>query len=491
MVISAILLWAVLLHPQSAMGQDKTVIIADLRAGQFREARQILEQAIKQWPNDAALWSLNGFALAHLGQQKEALASYEHALKLAPTYLPALEGAAQLEYQAADQSAIPLLQKIVAIRPEDETSHAMLATLAFERRDCKTAVDEFRQSHALTSTNVSSLNEYGSCLLQLRAAEEAVKVLERASDLQPQNDNARYNVAVAQVIAQRYEAAVSTIQPLLLKRPNDADYLDVLAQAYEGLKNTPEAVAYLRQAIVSKPNVPQYYLDFADICFVHASYQVGIDMLNAGLKRLPNSAPLYLARGILYVQVDDYESSQRDFQKAAELDPTLQYGKGMQGLAELQRNNLSQAEQDVRARLRKAPHDPFLWYLLSEILSREGATAGTAQFHEEITAAERAIQYQPDFPQARNLLAKLYLAEGRAEDAIKQSRLALDEDPTGETAATALYHLIVGLRKSGNRDAIAPFTKKLADLLEQNRKRETDERRYSLVEVSPSTPAER
>jgi tetratricopeptide (TPR) repeat protein len=491
MMTSAILLVAVLLRPQSALGQDKSTILADLRAGQYIEARQMLEKAIERSPRDAVLWTLNGFALEHLGHEKEALASYEHALTIAPNSLPALEGAAQIEYRASDQSAILLLQKIVALHPGDETSHAMLATLAFERRDCKTAADEFQQSRTLLSTKVISLEEYGSCMLQLREPEEAVKVFERVTEIQPQSDKARYNLAVVQVMAKRYQDAIATLKPLISKRPNDADSLDVLAQAYEGLKDTPNAVAYLRQAIVSNPDVPQYYLDFADICLVHQSYRVGIDMLNVGLKRLPDSAPVYLARGILYVQVDDYENSQRDFQKAEELDPKLHYGQAMQGLAELQRHNLSQAEQEVRTRLRKAANDAYLWYLLSEILTRRGATAGSTQFEEAVRAAQRAVQLQSDFPKARNLLARLYLCQGKTEDAIKQSRLALEEDPTGETAETALYHLILALRKSGRQDEVPPLTKKLSDLLAEARAKEAAERSYTLVEVSPSEPAKR
>ncbi len=488
MILSAILLAGLLFLPQNAQGQVKSAIIAGLRAGHYQEARQMLEQALKQAPQDAALWTLNGFALSHLGQNKEALASYKQALKLSPDYLPALEGAAQLEYQSSDQSAVPLLHKILGIHPDDETSHAMLATLAFDRRDCQTAAEEFRQSQNLISSNVSALEKYGSCLLQLQKLDKALKVFTQISELQPQSDKARYNLAVVQVVAKRYQDAIATLKPLIAKRPEDGDCLDVLAEAYEGLLDTPNAVAALRQAIVSNPDVPRHYLEFADICLVHAAYRVGIDMLNAGLKRLPDSAPLYLARGILYVQVADYENSRKDFEKAEQLDPGLQYGHGMQGLADLQLNHLPQAEEDIRSRLRKAPDDAFLWYLLAETLTRSGAAAGTPRFQEAVESTEKAVQLRPNFPLARNLLARLYADEGRIDDAIKQSSLAFQEDPTGETAQTALYHLILWLRKAGNRDEVAPLAKKLAELREQARAKETAEHRYSLVEVNPSEP---
>lgn len=460
---------------------QKDVIVAELRAGQYEQAHEALEEAIKQTPNDPALWTLNGFALSHLGQSREALASYDQALKLAPDYLPALEGAAQIEYQASDQRAVALLKKIVALNPRDETSHAMLGALAFRRGDCGTAVAEFRQSQSLITSNKSSLEEYGSCLVKLKQAGDAVAIFERLAELEPQNRRARYNLAVVELLAKRYRDAVATLTPVVAQNPHDSDSLDLLAEAYEALLDTPHAVAALRQAIVSSPDVPRYYLDFADICMAHQSYQVGIDMLNAGLKRLPNAAPLYLARGILYVQVGDFTNSQKDFAKAEELDPHLEYGHALPGLADLQQNRLPEAERDIRSRLRKAPQDAFLWYLLGETLTREGAAAGSAEFREALQAARRAVQLKPNFPLAHDLLGRLYLEEGKTQEAILQSRLAFQQDPEDQTA---LYHLILALRKGGNREEVAQLAKRLAALREQARAKEAAEHRYALVEVN-------
>jgi tetratricopeptide (TPR) repeat protein len=285
-------------------------------------------------------------------------------------------------------------------------------------------------------------------------------------------------------LAKRYGEAVTTLKPLLDKRPNHGNCLDVLAQAYEGMLDTPNAVAYLRQAIASNPEVPQYYLDFADICLTHAAYQVGIDMLNVGLKRMRNAAALYLARGILYVQQADFERSRQDFEKAEQFDPSLRYGRGMQGLADLQANDLSRAEHDVRSRLKESCKDAFLWYLLAETLTRDGAPTGSPRFEEALRSAERAVELRPDFAVARNLLGRLYLDEGRTDDAIRQSRLAYEQDPGGQTAQTALYHLITALRKRGDREEIPSLAKKLAELREESRAKETAERRYALIESS-------
>ncbi len=487
MIALAIVLTAAIFAAQPPT-PDTSTIVAQLRSGHYADAKEMIERAAKDSPDSAALWTLDGFALSHLGQKHEALASYERALKLSPDYLPALEGAAQIKFAVSDQSAVALLAKIVGQNPTDETSHAMLATLAFKRRDCPTAAAEFRLSRSLIDSKPDSLEQFGTCLLELKQTDAALQVFQRVVDLEPQRKQAQYNLAVVQLSAKRYQDAVNTLKPLVTEKPNDGESLDLLAEAYEDMADTQDAVTYLRQAIVSNPDVPRYYLDFAEICMTHTAYQVGIDMLSAGLRRLPNAAPLYLARGIFYVQVDDYENSRKDFDRAEQLDPKMEYGHGIQGLADLQRNDLPQAEADVRSRLRSAPGDAFLWYLLSETLVREGASAGTANFQEALSSSERAITLQPDFPMAHNLLGRLYLEQGKFVDAISQSRLALQQAPSGEIAATALYHLIQALQRSGDSSEIPTLRKKLADLLQEARDQQASQRKYALVEVSPADP---
>jgi len=53
--------------------------------------------------------------------------------------------------------------------------------------------------------------------------------------------------------------------------------------------DTPRAVSLLRQAIIASPKNPKYYVDFATLSYNHDSYQVGIDMIDAGLTQLPKS----------------------------------------------------------------------------------------------------------------------------------------------------------------------------------------------------------
>ncbi len=258
-----------------------------------------------------------------------------------------------MEYQNGSQRAVPLLEEIVKLQPESKTAHAMLGGLAFKRSDCKTAVEEFGRSEPLIDSQVSALQQYGACAVKLNGPQQAIPVFERIAELQNADEKARYNLALVQSLAGRPADVIRTLSSATATSA-DPDALDLLAEAYEATSDTPRAVETLRRAIIANPDDARYYVHFADLCLVHASYKVGVDMLDAGLKRLPRSAALYTARGILLIQLGQYDQGQTDFVKAEQLDPNARSGAAAKSMAALQQNNLPEAEATIRDRLKGA-----------------------------------------------------------------------------------------------------------------------------------------
>jgi tetratricopeptide (TPR) repeat protein len=462
-------------------------ITSALRAGQLDKALQLLQTELQQSPRNAQLWALNGIAHSSKGDKKAALGAFRHALEISPDYLPALEGAAQIEYESGGKDAAPLLQHVLRLRPNDATSHAMLAVLAYRRGDCADAVSHFEQSGALLDSQPGALQEYGACLVRLKEIEKAISIFSRALAQSNGDAGARYRLASVQVMTQRPKDAIETLQPLLQESTKDADVLELAVTAYEAAGNTPEAVRILRQAIVSDPHNVDLYLDFANVSIDHQSYQVGIDMINAGLQTEPTAAPLYLARGVLHVQLAQFDEAEADFAKADTIDPGHFIGAAAEGLAAVQKNDPDRALATVRAKLAKKPNDPFLLYLQADILLQRGPEPSSTEFREAMDSAKKAVSLGPSLAAARDVLAKLYLQAGQNEAAVEQSRKALNIDPKDQTA---LYHLIQGLRKSGPKEEIPGLLKRLADLRMESTKEEAEHNRYKLVEEE-STKMER
>jgi tetratricopeptide (TPR) repeat protein len=481
-VVAAVLLSCCFTVAQSADGVGS--ITSALRAGKPDEALQLLQPELEQNPRSPQLWVLRGIALSGKGDKKEALEAFRRALSLSPDYLPALEGAAQIEYETGGKEAVPLLERVLQLHPGEPTSHAMLGVLAYRRRNCTAAVQHFEQSGSLIDSQPAALQDYGDCLVRLKETEKAIAVFRRALAESTSDAGLRLRLASVQMMAQHPNDAIATLQPLLQEDTKDADVLELASSAYEADENTPEAVRILRQAIISNPQNVNLYVDFANISIDHQSYQVGVDMVDAGLKAQPRAAGLYVARGILYVQLGQYDKAEADFEKADAIDPRQSVGSAAEGLVAAQENDPDRALATVRAKLAKKPNDPFLLYLQADILAQKGPDPGTAGFRIAVESAKKAISLRPSLGAARDILAKLYLQAGQNAPAIEQSRKALNIDPKDQTA---IYHLIQALRKSGRTDDIPTLLKRLAELRIEGTKEEAIHNRYKLVEQkSPS-----
>lgn len=472
-------LFAVSMSAQNPRDDRFDSIYSALQGGNFNEALNLIRPALTRFPNEAQLWTMQGVAYAGEKNQGAALTSFRHAIKLSPDYLPALQGAAQIEYDEGKPEAIPLIKHVLQLKPEDRTSYGMLALLEYQQKDCKAAVADFEKAGTLFDAQPAALHANAICLVRLKQFDRAEVIFKRTLALNPEDARERRLLAAVQVMANHPADALTTLGPLLETKDPDADTLELASRAHEGMKDTSEAVSLLRQAILLDPQNLNLYLDFANLSYAHDSFQVGIDVITDGLALQPNAAPLYFSRGVLYVQLAQYDKAEADFEKAYELDPNQSLSSAAQGLAAAQENNFDRALAKVQRALARKPDDAFMLYLQADILAARTSNPADADFQLAVRSARRAVSLQPTLGPGWSVLAKLDLEAGRYKQAAEESRRALHDNPTDQAA---VYRLIQALRKTGDTGEIPELLKRLALLRHQSAKDESDRYRYQLVE---------
>ncbi len=458
----------------------REAIASALRDQQFDKALELAKAALQRFPGSADLWTMQGVAFARKGQKKEALGSFRHALQIAPDNIPALQGTAQIDYDAGNAEGLPVLERLVRLRPDDVTSHGMLAVLEYQQGQCAKAVSHFEKAAALFESQLPGLHAYATCLLKLKRFEKAADVFQKSLALNPDDVRERQVLASVQLLAHQPQASIATLDPLLKNSP-DAQTLELASAAYEDAHETDKAVDALRSAILLDPQNVHLYVDFAAISAVHQSFQVGINVVNDGINLQPKAAPLYFARGMLYVQLAQYDKAQADFEKAYDLDPSQSLSIAAQSLTAVEQNDLDRALAGVQEKLTRRPNDPILLYLQADILTQQGAAPGSAEFQTAMRSAKKAVALSPGLEPARGVLAKLYLLAGQYQEAAVQCRKALEIDPKDQTA---LYHLIQALRRTDKRTEVPELLKRLAKLRQEATNEEREQYRYKLVEGS-------
>lgn len=446
-----------------AQTSQKQTILSLLQARQFAEAEAAARHSLASSPGDCTVQTMLGLALRGEGQELEAYKSFVAATKLCPTLLAAVEGAAEVAYSRRMANAKELLAKVIALRPDDGTAHAMLGALDAESGDCEGSVANYARSPSQVDGSASALQQYGGCLLTLGRASEAVDIFTHLLAVQENAQN-RQALARAQMEAGRHADAVATLQPLLSGDSPDASALLLAAEVAEADNHTPQAIAWLRQAMQVDPKRVECYLYFAEISFNHGSYQVGIDFLDLGLKVLPGDARLYLARGVLEVQLAKLDNALSDFREAHRLDPKLTFADDAMGVLFSQKHDLTSALTLFEERSKQQPNDPLLQYLYAEALSESG-TDDPKRIEVAIAAARRALLLEPSYQPARDLLCVLLLRHGEFQAVVEQAAEATKRQPYDEVA---LYQALLAERKLKHPEQTEDLVRRLAEAKAHN-----------------------
>ena len=240
---------------------------------------------------------------------------------------------------------------------------------------------------------------------------------------------AEFNLALCYVATGQYKSAIEILTALRSGNPGNASVYNLLAQAYIGNEQLPDAVEALRKAATITPKDEKLYLLVADACMERQQYPVGLDVVNLGLKHLPNSARLLYQRAMFLTLLDQFDSGRGDFDQVVKLAG----GTGIAYLAAAQKatfeGDMPTVIRAAREGIKQGHATPALLTILGEALLRTGVAPGQPEFGEAVTALEKAVAQNEASPVSRIALGKLCLMDDHADAARTQLEAARELDP--------------------------------------------------------------
>jgi len=251
------------------------------RATNPAEASNDLLEALKLSPETTSDTLLAAELAEKTGQNDAAEAAYRRVLAKEPASAPATIGlahllivrkqypdaetilraalekspgdptlTAQLATVLADQNnaeALPLLQKLHAEHPSDPAITRLLAAVLSDAGNFAGSDQLYVQLLAVSPDDPGLLVAHGQNLVQQAQLEEAFKVFDKATQIDPTNTDGWSGLAFA---ASRIRQPEVTLHALTMRSrylPENASTLFLWATAYDTLNQKKEAAAYYRQ----------------------------------------------------------------------------------------------------------------------------------------------------------------------------------------------------------------------------------------------------
>ncbi len=238
--------------------------LALMGGGRFHEAVQQFGVALQQQP---AAWEPRvGISQAFTGLRDgwAAVAWLTDACRVAPEreelWLEVLRLLVQLK---RDTEVDPLLSTAVAVNPDSIKLLQALADHHLSRKSYSKALASYERLHELLPQDAGVMLNYGYCLEQTAAVDEAVSLYRQAIARRPDFMEAHVDLAGVLWRVEEFDAALVHALKSVELAPTHPFAVRILGTAYLNLNRLQEAEHWLRKSLVLQPGLSLSEIDLA------------------------------------------------------------------------------------------------------------------------------------------------------------------------------------------------------------------------------------
>ena len=439
-----------------------------LQAGDTKTAQSLLSQAIRESPDRAGLYNLQGVLKAQEGDFASAEANFRKAIKLAPDLEGAYLNLGHLYQEripkdvAARDKALGVYAALLGFAPDHLEANYQSAVLLMQKGLYGASLNHLAKLPAEAQTHSQALSaqcgDYAG-LGQRDKAEQAANRMLHSADL------AEADVTnILPILAYRKDTslAVMLLQGLAARRLASFDSLRNLGLLYKSTGRLAEARQTLEAAAQVQPGSVRNLLDLARVADDQKDYTGALGYLAHARDLEPGNAAIHFLWGMICVEENLAEEAYQALKKAVRLDPNNAYYNYAVGAVASQREDASESIPYFQKYCELKPHDPrgrlalgsayFNSYdsekaaKVLETVSNDPETAAGAHYYlgrianrkgdyaEAIRQLQMALRAYPDYADAYAELGLVHLKQKeypRAEEALQK---ALKFNPDSYTA---------------------------------------------------------
>ncbi|MFP5350525.1 MAG: tetratricopeptide repeat protein [Gammaproteobacteria bacterium] len=371
------------------------------------------------------------YALAHLavraGELDVAGAAIDRALALKPEWQDAALFKARILVSQKDMlKAQQFYEDFLRKQPSATNVRLHYARFLIDQKQWEKARDEFKRVATEMPDDADAVYAVGLLALQTNRMDEAETFLKRALALRPRNDQARVYLGQVVEASKRYAEAARWYKEV---EPGES-YFEAqtrLAIVMARQNNIAGARAHLH-AIQPENEQQRVQLLLAEEQILRDAkqYREALEVLNEGLKQLPDDKDLLYARALVAEKLDMLTLVEADLRAILKKDPKNVNALNALGYTLADRTDrYTEAQEFLTQALELKPDDPFVLDSMGWLQYRLGNNA------EAIRLLKRALAIRSDAEIAAHLGEVLWVTGDRHEAESVWTR-ALKDTPDNE-----------------------------------------------------------
>jgi tetratricopeptide (TPR) repeat protein len=270
----------------------------------------------------------------------------------------------------------------------------------------------------------------GNLLFQTDDLTNAVKFFEQAVEKFPDYRRAQKNLGFALIRSGQYEAAVKPLSKTLSLGGADGKVCGLLGYAHMNLGRHLSAEAAYKQALLYEPDSVDFKLGVVKCQIALSEYDAALAMLDELIGQFPGRESLWALQANVYIQKEQPAKAAMNFEIVRRMDKATPAQLGVLGDLYLAQDAKDLALGAYQQALEKDPSAGLNRALrAAELLVGRGAFAEAKQLFAKIRSADGADLAGAEGQKLLKLEAKVALASGDADAAIKIIEQVIEQNP--------------------------------------------------------------
>jgi tetratricopeptide (TPR) repeat protein len=407
------------------------------------EAKRLLADSAKQFPNDAGFDNLSGIIEAQQNDYQVAETSFKLAIQREPKFTGAYLNLGRL-YQEnstkdshAHEKALEIYERVIKYEPENTEANYQSAALLLEQGRYQDSLLHLSHLPEDTQKSAQALSlkcgDYAA-IEDRKHADDAADLLLRSLEF---SEPDAQQILLALQKGKRTDLIISLLENLRNRQALSTVSLHRLGLAYEVEGKLTEARVALEQYVESGNLSVATLFELARVAHEQKDYKGSLGYLAHAQDIEPQNPAIHYSFGLVCLDLDLIAEARNSFEKALQLKPDEPSYNYAMGAASLFRHDPVDAVPYFEKYVKLKPRDP-----------RGPIGIATAFFRAKdyvsaLPWIKQAAQNPETSTVAHYYLGSIALQESRLEDAANELQFALKANPDYADALAGLgqYYL--------------------------------------------------
>lgn len=289
----------------------------------------------------------------------------------------------------------------IANNPNDPELYFSRANLYYEYNGYENAINDLQQALSMDSTNIDYLHSLADVYLDYYKSRLALETMEKTVELHPEHIHSLLKLSEFQLILTKYDASLKTIDRILKLDPQNAEAYFMMGMTFKDMQDTARAINSFQEAVDLNSNLIDGWLELGQL-FTSLENPIAIQYFDNAIRVAPeNITALHAKAFYLANTTNDLQAAIEVYETINAIDPQYEEAYFNAGLLYLDLDQPDKANEQFNIAVNVSPTHIRGYYFRGLTYEMLGNTTGAKADYEQ------ALRMAPDYEQAKEGLQRL------------------------------------------------------------------------------------